>query len=375
MARPKRAEGQGMPSAAVLDDVAVGKAPLHARVREQLRELALRQFKDGDRFFSEPLLIERLGVSQGTIRRAMGDLAREGLLIRKVPSGTFVSKPAARALAVEVFMPQWESPFLMAILEQLSRRCRALKQPLRVHHTHGGETIEAALLQVGDSPGSSRVILLGETPQSARALYAALSKRGYRVVNIDTLMPSCGDAYVGVDNDAGIRVGMDYLTGLGHRRIVLLVNEPIEAGNTRARIQAFEAYCREAGLSGACVVDCGLSFAGDSIRSTVGGLEQVLAMEPRPTAIFTVSDPGAWIVLRLLSDRDIRVPGAVTVLGFDDDRASEFMLPALSTLAQPVAAIAKRALELLLQDAPPLGMVLLPPMLVKRKSTGPAPKA
>jgi len=375
MAKAKQVDGRGVPDTAVLAEMTVRKAPLHARVREQLRELALQQFEDGARFFSEPVLIERLGVSQGTIRRAMGDLAREGLLIRKVPLGTFVRKPAVRPLTVEIIMPQWESPFLMAILEQLSQRCRARKLSIRVHHTHGGESIEPALLQVGESPTDSRVILLGETPQSARALYAALSKRGYRVVNIDTLMPSCGDAYVGVDNDAGIRIGMDYLTHLGHRRIVLLVNEPIEAGNTRARIQAFEAYCRQAGLAGSRVVDCGLSFAGDSIKATVTGLEQVLALDPRPTAIFTVSDPGAWIVLRLLADRDIRVPGAVTVLGFDDDRASAFMLPALSSLAQPVAAIAKRALDLLLQEDPPHGMELLPPVLIKRGSTGPAPKA
>ena len=374
MPSPKILARQSASKTAVLGDMGVRKVPLHARVREQLRELVLRQFKDGERFFSEPVLIERLGVSQGTIRRAMGDLAREGLLIRKVPSGTFVHKPAATNLTVEVFMPQWESPFLMAILEQLSRRCRALKLSLQVHHTHGGETIEPALLQMGDSPTASRVILLGEPPQSARALYAALSKRGYRVVNVDTLMPSCGDAYVGVDNEAGIRAGMDHLTQLGHRRIVLLVNEPVEAGNTRARIQAFETYCRQTGLADASVVDCGLTFEGDSIKATMGGLEKVLAMEPRPTAIFAVSDPGAWIALRLLSDRGIRVPGAVAVLGFDDDRASAYMLPALSTLAQPVAAIANRALALLSQDAPPHGTELLPPVLIKRKSTGPAPE-
>ena len=361
------------PSTDVLDDLALRRTPLHARVREQLRELALEQFEDGARFFSEPVLIERLGVSQGTIRRAMGDLAREGLLIRRVPAGTFVCKPATRALEIDVLMPQWESPFLTSILEHLSRRCRAQKLPLRIHHTHRGETIEPAAQQVGPSPSVTRVLLLGDTPQAARALYGSLSKRGYRVVNVDTLMPGCGDAYVGVDNEEGIRLGMEHLAGLGHRRIVLLVNEPMEAGNVKVRVEAFESYARSHRLAEARVVDCGMSFEGDSIRGVMEGMGRVLAMDPRPTAVFTVSDPGAWIVLNYLNDRGIRVPRDMSVLGFDDDRASAFMQPALSSLAQPVAAIAQRALEMLTRTDTPSGTALLPPVLVVRKSTGPAP--
>lgn len=59
------------------------------------------------------------------------------------------------------------------------------------------------------------------------------------------------------------------------------------------------------------------------------------------------------------------------MLGFDDDRASAYMQPALSTLAQPVDLIARRAIDLLTRAQSPSGTVLLPPTLVVRESTGP----
>lgn len=87
-----------------------------------------------------------------------------------------------------------------------------------------------------------------------------------------------------------------------------------------------------------------------------------------------MSDTGAWVTLKALADLDVPVPGKMSVLGFDDDRASAYMQPALSTLAQPVDHIARRAIELLVNDAHPVGDELLPPTLVVRESTGPAPR-
>jgi LacI family transcriptional regulator len=359
------------PDVGALDAVACGRAPLHARIREELRDLAMTRFADGDRFFSEPVLIAQLGVSQGTVRRALTDLAREGLLVRKVPSGTFVRKPATHAMDIRVIMPGCDSFFLMMILEQILGHCQRRKLPVRIHHTHQGEHVSEALLQLKGSPTEQRVILLGEAQRAARELYVALAKRGYRVVNIDTLAGGCGDAYVGVDNEIGIRLGMEHLMKLGHRRIVLLVNEPPDTGNIRARVRAFRSVVREAGLTGSRVVVSGPGVWGSAANAKVG---ELLASKPAPTAIFTVSDPGAWTILRCLTELGVKAPEQISVLGFDDDRASAFMQPALSTLAQPIELIAQRALDLLTQVEIPSGMELLPPKLIVRESTGPVAK-
>jgi len=364
----RKKKGTRTPDPIDLDRIPIGHMPLHARVREQLREIVLRDFEDGAKFYSEPTLIEKLGISQGTIRRALTDLAREGLLVRKVPSGTFVRKTDTEAPEIRVIMPGCDSIFLMSVLEKILEHCKNRKLPVRIHHTHRGAHVPEALLQVGGPPTHQRVILLGEERKAARALYASLSKRGFRVVNIDTLAAGCGDAYIGVDNDRGIRLGMDHLMQLGHKRILLLVSEPMQAGNTRERVRQFRAIARQNRLkhAGVLVRDPASWQDAEAIET----LRELYGTPNAPTAIFAVSDTGAWVALKSLAELGIAVPSQVSVLGFDDDRASAYMQPALSTLAQPINDIAQRALDLLTQKRAPKGMVLLPPKLVVRESTG-----
>jgi LacI family transcriptional regulator len=101
-------------------------------------------------------------------------------------------------------------------------------------------------------------------------------------------------------------------------------------------------------------------------------MDAIWSRPVRPTAIFTVSDPGAWGVLKWLSQRQVSVPQEVSVLGFEGARPSRFTQPALSTVAHPIEDLARRALEMLFQtDA---GPELLHPTLIVRDSTGRPPR-
>ena len=355
-----------------MDKSDAGRMPLHARVREYLRGIILESCQDGEKFYPEPFIIEQLGVSQGTARRALTDLAHEGLLVRKVPSGTFVRKRSAATKEIHIIMPGCDSVFLMGVLEHVLARCRAQGIPARIHHAgagaHGADLVRPFL----SAPDDLRILLLGVNQDLARSLYRQFSKRGIRVVNVDTLAENCGDAYVGVDNADGIRQGMEHLVALGHKRILLLVNEPMTEGNIQARVDEFKAVVQALRLAGATVECCRRNVWRALWAKS--RLQEILAGPKPPTAIFAVSDTGAWVTLKALADLDVPVPGKMSVLGFDDDRASAYMQPALSTLAQPVDHIARRAIELLVNDAQPVGDELLPPTLVVRESTGPAPR-
>ncbi|MEK9671306.1 MAG: GntR family transcriptional regulator [Rhodospirillaceae bacterium] len=68
-----------------------GGAPLYRRVKEHLvREIAQGRYAVTDPMPSEQRLAERFGVAQGTVRRALDELARENLVIRHQGRGTFV---------------------------------------------------------------------------------------------------------------------------------------------------------------------------------------------------------------------------------------------------------------------------------------------
>ncbi|MDD5139813.1 MAG: substrate-binding domain-containing protein [Verrucomicrobiales bacterium] len=343
---------------------------LHLQVREHVRKLIMEDFKHGDKFFSEPVLIQRLGVSQGTVRRAMTDLAREGLLVRRVAMGTFVCKNNCERFSVAVFISDYNSPFEMALLEKLAVECRESRHRLKVVQTHLGKTADEALCGMEGSPQDTRVVLKGGNQKLTDQLSRTLTSRGFRSVNVDAFIPGYAGSYVGVDNEAGIRLGFDHLFELGHRQIALLVDEPMELGSVIARRRAFERMVKERGLSQCPVWDCETKIGEDPFETASQKMGELWSEGTPVTAVFAVSDSGAWAALKWFSQRGIEVPKQVSVLGFDDDSPSRFVQPSLSTVAQPLARIAHEAMELLSDDSTSPRVKYLPPHLVIRESTG-----
>jgi len=346
--------------------------PLHAQVREQLRALALAEFNDGDKFYTEPELTRRLGVSQGTVRRALSDLTTEGLLERHVPRGTFVRKKPDTGFTFGVCVTEHSSVFTDTLLHHLSAESRRNNSRFTVYYTSKDDPATLALKQIQNPPNQESIVLSGHTEQMLRQLHALLRKRGYQTVNIDTLIDGYAGHYVGVDNACGINIGLSHLLELGHCRITFLANEPLTHSNTQARAKAARQFARLHRLRNLHVHICGSQPCQDSFNAAYVSMEEV--MRQKPTAVFAASDPGAWAILKWCAERNIRVPEQLSVLGFDDNLNSRFMFPALTTIAQPMREIAKTAFRLSrLKLDSPAETLLLSPSLVIRDSVGPAP--
>lgn len=352
--------------------------PLHAQVRRALRRLIDEHFVEGQKFFTEPQLIERLKVSQATVRRALLDLSRDGLLERRVAKGSFVRKSnrdGGKRFTVHGIVPEWNSEFLMTMLETLSAQCRQHGFEIHLHYTHKGDKaadiFRAIAVGEGDA-GNHGVVLLANEIRPTVELYNALSERGIRVVNIDSLIPGYRGPFVGTSNRDVVEIGLDHLTGLGHRAIVFLINEPEEHGNVVERTQMFEQAIAARGLTEARVVHCGVRFFEGSYEAAYRKMPDVMNAGP-VTAIFAMSDPGAWGAIKWLRENGIKVPAQVSVLGFSDDRPSRYMHPALTTIAHPIEEIAARAIQELISTGPSEEPVFLTPKLIERESTGPAP--
>lgn len=346
--------------------------PLHAQVRRGLRNLIEHHFEDGQKFFTEPELIRELAVSQGTVRRALGDLVREGLLERRVAKGTFVRKsPPPTVRTVGVFVPSWDSMFFSGLLENIALVCRSQGLRLQIYHTQNGEKVADAYRWLERPPEQEAVLLLGPAAAEASELHAMLSNRGYRTVAIDRTGPGLEMPLVVIDNRAGINIGLEHLWGLGHRRITLIVNEPATEPNVVQRVEAYNGLMRSRRFKPR-VIDCGTKHWASSFDAAYRAMPQV--MEGDPTAIFTVSDDGAWAALKWLAERGIRVPDRMSVLGFDDDAPSRFTQPALTTVAQPLRELAEQAVaQLWERDSQVKPTRLIPKLMIRQSTAAPAP--
>jgi LacI family transcriptional regulator len=351
--------------------------PLHAQVRRALKVVIDDHFDDGQQFWTETALIEQLGISQITVRRALQDLSREGVLERRRAVGSFVRKEKKGPVSsVGVFIPAWDSTFTAGMLAHWSRLLQISKRKFHIYYTHGSDTTADAYAQLQSTPQNEGIILFGNSPQATRELYKALHDREFRVVAVDSWVRDLKVPYLGVDNALGIRMSLEHLTGLGHRRIALLVNEPQDIESVVERIRAFRQITKEMNIDSR-ILECGITTTGKPLASMIRTnneslLNELWASNWRPTAFMAVSDLGAWALLRWCAQQGISVPGQVSVMGFDDDRPSKYMNPALTTTAQPQEAMARRALEILdtgLENV----HELLPPNLVLRESTAPPP--
>jgi DNA-binding LacI/PurR family transcriptional regulator len=170
------------------------------------------------------------------------------------------------------------------------------------------------------------------------------------------------------DSDAGIEAVVRHLVDLGHERIALANADPA-LPTARARRAALTSHLAARGLE--LVAEGAGSFTLASGRA-MG--EELLALDPRPTAIVAGNDLIAMGVLAAARAAGVGVPGELSVVGYDDIAYAEQTAPPLTTVRQPIGEIATRIVELLLsgiekpRDEP--RRLVLAPELIARGSTG-----
>jgi LacI family transcriptional regulator len=85
-------------------------------------------------------------------------------------------------------------------------------------------------------------------------------------------------------------------------------------------------------------------------RSGLAASERLLSRPSPPSAIFASNDDMAAAAISVAHRRGLTVPGDLSVVGFDDTSLATTVWPELTTVRQPISAMAEAALELLLAD-------------------------
>ena len=199
-----------------------------------------------------------------------------------------------------------------------------------------------------------------------------LTAAGIPVVVIDPAEePGPDIRSVGTTNWQGGLTATRHLIELGHRRIAAIAGS---AGlwSSQARLDGYRAAMLEAGLAVDDRLICRDNF------TVTGGRRQaarLLALTDRPTAIVAANDNQAFGVLQALRDLGLRAPEDLSVVGFDDVLAT-WAAPPLTTVRQPLAAMAATAFRMLRASgsgAAQAHHVELATTLVIRDSTAPPP--
>jgi LacI family transcriptional regulator len=313
----------------------------------------------------------RARVSPSTVSRALSspDLVnaatRERVLaaVRELgyePSRAARSLITGRTGNIGIMVPDLGNPFFTGVLKGVQARARQDGLAVFVADSDEDPVAELTLLRA-----MSRQVdgILLCSPSIADRQIAELAA-DTRLVLLNRRMRGIPAALM--DSAGGMRQVADHLAALGHRRCAYL-NGPRSSWSNRERRRGLRAAARGR---------LELVELGPFVPRYEGGLQAAdLAVAAGVTAIIAYNDVMAMGVLTRLRDRGIAVPGEVSVTGFDDLMFAAGCAPPLTTVAMPLDAAGRMAVEMVLEalagTAPTAGQRDLPTSLIVRASTSP----
>jgi LacI family transcriptional regulator len=321
------------------------------------------------------------GVSPMTVSRALsGDAYVESSTRQRVEaaikelgySPNVAARNLARASTVHVGLlynnpsAAYLNELLVGVLEQSGHAgCQIVLEKCGVRN-------ERAAIERLVRDGVSGIILPPPLSDSTTALEALRSAK-VPFIAVATGRPDAAGISVRIDDLEASAAMTRYLLELGHRDIGFIIGAPNQTVSAQ-RQAGFEMALRQAEIP---VHPEWVRPGSFSYRSGLTAAEQILNAPSRPTAIFASNDDMAAAAIAVAHQVRLDVPRDLTVVGFDDTPLATTMWPALTTVRQPVAAMARKAVELLLEEIRlrRLGRTLVPLQhvmkftLVKRESS------
>ncbi|TMP27926.1 transcriptional regulator [Pseudoalteromonas rubra] len=161
----------------------------------------------------------------------------------------------------------------------------------------------------------------------------------------------------------------EHLIALGHTDIAFIKGHPDHS----ATENRFNGYKRALEQHQIPLQERLVAEGNFSYHSGADSAKAILDMTPRPSAVFASNDYMAAAVLKLATQRQLRVPEDLSIAGFDNAPIARHIWPGLTTIAQPVEEMTRLAVEqLIMQISEPQEQVyqrVLEARLITREST------
>lgn len=264
--------------------------------------------------------IERLSYKPNRAARSLAGAAQMRIaLLYSNPSASYLSE------------------LLMGTLDQASRS----DVHLVVEQCEFGKDEEMVVRRLIDSGIDG--FLLPSPLCDETALVDLLTELGSRAVLIGPGRAHPKHMAVMIDEYQAAYDMTSHIIGLGHRRIGFIIGNPHQTASGQ-RLQGYLDAMAAAGLE----VDDGLVMQGlFTYRSGYDAAVRLLDQREPPSAIFASNDDMAAAVVAVAHRRHLDVPVDLSVCGFDDTAFAVSIWPELTTIRQPIAEMARRAVALL----------------------------
>lgn len=280
--------------------------------------------------------------------------------------------PTGRTSMLAVIVSDVTNPFFFEIVRGVEAAAATAGYVLLLVDTHESSSDERAAIDRAIPMVDA--LVLASSRMSDNAIRMIAKQRPTVVLN----RPMTDVLSVVSDNQRGMRSAVEHLGGLGHR-VLTYVAGPEASWSGGMRWRSIRQTTNE--------LDMRVHRIGPYAPTLAGGLAAVREFAKEPTTgVVAYNDLMAIGLMRGLLHAGARIPGDVSIIGFDNIFGSDFCSPPLTTVAAPLRALGTTAAQMVLEHLAsgargrpvnpiraftPFRPTMLPTELLVRGSTGP----
>jgi LacI family transcriptional regulator len=324
------------------------------------------------------------GVSESTVSLALNDKSvvneRTRERIKKLAvelgySPNAIAKSLARKKSgtIGLVVPDIENPYYAKLVRIVDELLNRKQYSLVVATSNERASGERRVIEnfISERVEGVMIAPLNKTIKDYEHLYK-LAKNEIKHVFVTAHYPEYPSSCVMVDLEKGTFDLVDYLIQQGHRKIRFLIGDQ----GTIPALARMQGYVKAHGKHGMKVdksrfVHCSLPNFEQAYHAALS----LLKSHKQTDAIITMNDVMALGALRAMTECGIRIPGTMSLAGYDNVIYSSIATIPITTVEQDVEAMAAAAVDMLLGMTPEdwnnHRTVMLQPRLIVRESTGP----
>ncbi|MBQ3795644.1 MAG: LacI family DNA-binding transcriptional regulator [Butyrivibrio sp.] len=306
-------------------------------------------------------IAKRCGVGVSTVSRAINDHSDINPETKKrimdairetgyIPNNSARNLKRIDAKCIGVLVKGITNPFFAPMIEKVEQETEKRGYALVLRHVEAYENeVDVALELEKEKRLRGIVFLGGSAKHSADKMKQLNVPVIFATIGSDISDELSRNSYstVSVDDALESRKMVEYLIGLGHKKIAILTEGNDEPSIVQLRLEGYIDALKKHDIE----VDKSLiKYVDKRIYTMKNGYETTKALidsGAKFTALFCISDVLAVGALRALADAGLKVPEDVSVAGFDGQELSEYTIPRLTTIKQPLSDISEETMSLL----------------------------
>ena len=241
-----------------------------------------------------------------------------------------------------ILAPNFTNPYYSHILTGIGDTAAELGYSALIINTADNFERERNALEMLKKHHADGAILMSSEMDSQWLLEYA---NEYPCVQCSEYVPDLDIPHISIDNYLATQETMEYLIGLGHKRIAMISSEN-EYISTKLRLDSYKDTLIKHDIT---LREDYIKYASPdySYKSGKQQARELMNATFPPTAIFCISDTLALGAITAIKEMGFNVPEDVTVIGFDDVEYTTMFHPYITTVVQPCYELGKRSMEML----------------------------